>query len=53
MRQLADINLEVGKCYRLELLNKRYGAFKTYDKLTDVLKDGNFYHQEKIDILLN
>ena len=52
MRQLADVNLEVGKCYRLKLSNKRYGAFKTYDKLTDVLKDGNFYHQEKIDILV-
>lgn len=52
MRQLADANLEIGKCYRLELSNKRYGAFKTYDKLTDVLKDGNFYYQEKIDILV-
>lgn len=52
IKYLTDLNLEVGKCYRLELAHKRYGAFKTYHKLTDVLKDGNFYYQEKIDILV-
>ena len=52
MVNLADAKLEAGKCYRLELSDKRYGAFKTYDKLTDRLCNGNFYYEEKVDILV-
>ena len=51
MNYLFDINLEVGKCYRLKP-SKKYGAFKKYDKLTDKLTDGNYYYQKEIDILV-